>query len=55
MVENKENAIAPAFEDDSIRPRILTIRGVQVVLDRDLAELYGVQTKGVESGCQTEH
>ena len=47
MVENKENAIAPAFEDDSIRPRILTIRGVQVMLDRDLAELYGVQTKAL--------
>jgi len=28
---------------DSIRSRILTIRGVQVMLDRDLAELYGVE------------
>ena len=30
---------------DVIRSRILTIRGVQVMLDRDLAELYGVPTK----------
>ena len=30
---------------DSIRSRILTILGVQVMLDRDLAELYGVPTK----------
>ena len=30
---------------DAIRARILTIRGVQVMLDRDLAELYGVPTK----------
>ena len=30
---------------DSIRSRILTIRGVQVMLDRDLAELYGVPTR----------
>ena len=30
---------------DTIRSRILTIRGVQVMLDRDLAELYGVPTK----------
>ena len=30
---------------DSIRSRILTVRGVQVMLDRDLAELYGVPTK----------
>ena len=28
---------------DSIRSRILTLRGVQVMLDRDLAELYGVE------------
>ena len=28
----------------SIRARIFTIRGVQVMLDRDLAPLYGVQT-----------
>ena len=27
-----------------VRNRILTIRGVQVLLDRDLAELYGVTT-----------
>ena len=29
---------------DSIRSRILMIRGVQVMLDRDLALLYGVST-----------
>ncbi len=31
--------------DDAIKSRILTIRGVQVLLDRDLAMLYGVETK----------
>ena len=30
---------------DAVRSRILTIRGVQVLLDHDLAELYGVPTK----------
>ena len=30
---------------DIIRSRIFTIRGVQVMLDRDVAELYGVATK----------
>ncbi len=30
---------------DAIRSRILTVRGVQVMLDRDLAELYGVPTR----------
>ena len=32
-------------EADSIRSRILTVRGVRVMLDRDLAELYGVPTR----------
>ena len=29
----------------TIEPRILTIRGVKVMIDRDLATLYGVETK----------
>lgn len=33
--------------DDFIRSRIFTIRGVQVMLDRDLAALYGVPAKRV--------
>ena len=38
----------PELSDaDSIRSRILTIRGVQVMLDRDLAELYGVEVKSL--------
>ncbi len=31
--------------DSYIKSRIFTIRGVQIMLDRDLAELYGVETK----------
>ncbi len=41
---NDLTVIEPA-NADAIRARILTIRGVQVMLDRDLAELYGVPTK----------
>ena len=37
--------VQTASDADGIRTRILTIRGVQVMLDRDLAELYGVPTK----------
>ena len=37
---------------DSIRSRILTIRGVQVMLDRDLAELYGVPTKALNQAVK---
>ena len=30
-----------------IQNRIFTIRGVQVMIDRDLAEMYGVETKNL--------
>jgi len=30
---------------EDIKSKIFTIRGLQVMLDRDLAELYGVATK----------
>lgn len=33
------------LDDDFIRSRIMTIRGVQVMFDRDLADIYGVTTK----------
>ena len=34
-----------AFNAGEIREKIFTIRGLQVILDRDLAALYGVETK----------
>ena len=33
------------LEENQVRTKILVIRNQQVMLDRDLAELYGVQTK----------
>ena len=38
-----ELAIQESSNSDLIRSRIFTIRGVQVILDKDLAELYGVE------------
>ena len=38
-----ELTIQELSNSDLIRSRIFTIRGVQVMLDRDLAELYGVE------------
>ena len=32
---------------EQIRQRIYTIRGVQVMLDRDIASLFGVETRRV--------
>ena len=45
-IHNTELAVSrmPAT-DDFIKSRIFTVRGLQVMVDRDLAELYGVQTK----------
>ena len=40
----KQTEVMPFGETD-IQARILTVRGVQVMLDRDLAELYGVDVK----------
>ena len=40
---SSEGAIIEPMGVDAIRSRILTIRGVQVLLDRDLAALYGVE------------
>ena len=36
--------VGPLDADVAIKSRIFTIRGMQVMLDRDLAELYGVET-----------
>ena len=46
MSEEKINEIVPTApcDDGFIKSRILTVRGVQVMLDRDLAALYGVST-----------
>lgn len=35
------------YSQDAIQSRIFTIRGVQVMLDRDLAFFYGVETKRI--------
>ena len=37
----------PTISSDDIKNRIYTIRGVQVMLDSDLAVLYGVETKRI--------
>ena len=47
-----ELAIQELSNSDVIRSRILTIRGVQVMLDRDLSELYGVPTKALNQAVK---
>ena len=42
--ENEITAIRTS-EVEAIKHRIYEVRGLRVMLDRDLAELYGVETK----------
>ena len=40
------------LELEPIENRILNIRGIQVIVDRDLAELYGVETKSLNQAVK---
>ena len=40
-----KDIVARAIDDAYIKSQIYTVRGVQVILDRDLATLYGVEAK----------
>ena len=42
MTEKNKLSVIP---DEVVMSKIYEIRGVKVMLDRDLAELYGVETK----------
>ena len=44
----KTQAMAPA---EAIESRILLIRGHKVILDVELAELYGVENQSADQGC----
>lgn len=43
--EDFVNKTIPLIENTAIARQIMVIRGKQVLLDRDLAEMYGVETK----------
>ena len=38
-----------------IQSKIYEIRGQKVMLDRDLAEMYGVQTKALNQAVKRKH
>lgn len=42
---NNAQLVANCDQLTSVENKILTIRDVQVILDRDLADLYNVETK----------
>lgn len=48
----KDIIITDAFVGDEVQRRIYTIRGVQVMLDSDLAFFYGVETKRINEAVK---
>ena len=50
-MENSTELISSLSQDD-IKNKIYTIRGVQVMLDSDLAELYQVETKRINESVK---
>jgi len=47
LLEMEIRIMNELFTFEEVEKRILTIRGEQVLLDRDVAELYGIETKDV--------
>ena len=45
----------PIVTAETIERKIYLIRGQKVILDGDLAVLYGVEAKGAESGSEAEY
>ena len=43
-ISEQQAHVVPVSDDGNIQALIKTIRGVQVILDRDVARLYGVAT-----------
>ena len=40
------------LNENEVRSKIYTIRNLQVILDKDLAELYGVETKALNQAVK---
>ncbi len=49
---SKKTLINPVHAEQHVERRILLIRGHKVMLDADLAELYGVQTKNLNKAVK---
>lgn len=46
IVQQKRDVLIPVFME-AVRAKIMDIRGQKVIIDRDVAELYGVATKDI--------
>jgi hypothetical protein len=49
---SRSNKMNEIIYYESIENKILVIRGKQVIIDRDIAELYGVETKRINEAVK---
>ncbi len=49
-MKKESNLTASVFEE--VKNRIVTVRNVQVILDVDVASLYGVETKRINEAVR---
>ena len=49
---SKSTKKSPAISDELVMSKIYTVRDQKVMLDRDLAELYGVETKALKQAVR---
>ena len=49
---SKRTKQTPVISDELVVTKIYTVRGYKVMLDRDLAELYGVPTKALKQAVR---
>ena len=52
VIESTEGCVIPFEGGRTIRDCIFTVRGVQVMVDWDLAALYGVETRGMNQAVK---
>ena len=53
LTKHKEEVLLPITMDD-VREKIIVLRGEPVILDMDVAALYGVQTKEVNQAVKKQ-
>ena len=46
LAQPKQGTLVPVFME-AVRAKIMDVRGQKVIIDRDVAELYGVETKDI--------
>ncbi|MBQ3806948.1 MAG: ORF6N domain-containing protein [Kiritimatiellae bacterium] len=49
------NAVPAKLDTDAVKTRMIEVRGQTVLLDRDVASLYGVETREINQAVKNNH